>query len=67
MRLILVFMLLAGVAFVMTGRDEEDDAASGNKIVYRYLPRDLDTYIREDLNYPSMLYKTMFEDGEVIR
>jgi hypothetical protein len=66
MRLILVLMLLVGVAFVMTGRDEED-AASGGKITYKYLPRDLDTYIREDLNYPSMLYKTMFEDGEVIR
>jgi hypothetical protein len=66
MRLILVLMLLAGVAFVMTGRDDGDDAR-GNKIVYRYLPRDLDTYIREDLNYPSMLYKTMFEDGDVIR
>jgi len=34
---------------------------------YKYLPRDLDDYLREDANQPSILYKTMFSDEDIIR
>jgi hypothetical protein len=66
MRVYLVLMMLLGFAMVMSGRDENSFEDS-KRVEYRYLPRDLDTYIREDLRYPSLVYKSMFTDGDVIR
>ncbi len=34
------------------------------RIVYRYLPRDLDTYLREQ-PYASTTFKSMFEEDDL--
>ena len=41
--------------------------AAADNVVYKYLPCDLDTYLREDANQPSILYKAMFSDEDIIR
>ena len=59
---LLLAALLAGVVLVLVN---ELVAKAAPKVEYRYLPRDLDTYLREQ-PYPSVVYGAMFTDSDVI-
>ena len=63
MRVALLFVFFAGVILVVLN---ELIAARPPPVEYRYLPRDLDTYLRED-PYASVAFEKMFRDPEVPR
>lgn len=63
---LMVVLLFVGIVLMM-GNTIRQKAVSTPKVIYKYLPRDLDTYLREDTNQPSLLYNTMFNDADVIR
>lgn len=44
---------------VMAGRQRTPD------VVYKYVPRDLDTYLKDPENQPMAMYKSMFEEPPV--
>lgn len=56
-------VLLLGVLMIVSNRYVADIP---EKIEYRYLPRDLDTYIR-DTPGPSTVFGAMFTEKDVIR
>lgn len=62
MNLVLLLMVFAGIILIMSN----ELVASRTKPVirYKYLPRDLDTYIRQE-PYASVTYKDMMEDEDV--
>lgn len=62
MNLVLLLMVFAGIILIMSN----ELVASRRKpmIKYKYLPRDLDTYIRQE-PYASVTYKNMMEDEDV--
>lgn len=62
----LLVLLFVGL-ILMTANAATQKAKAEEKVVYKYLPRDLDTYIREDLTEPSLVYKAMFTEEDVIR
>lgn len=35
------------------------------KVIYRYIPRDLDTYFKDPKNQPMYVYKSMFDDENI--
>lgn len=37
-------------------------AVKSPSVIYKYIPRDLDTILREDANQPALVYKQLFED-----
>lgn len=59
----IVVALFAGLILILT-----NELAYGKpeRIEYRYLPRDLDTYIRE-APAPSTVFGSMFTDQDVVR
>ena len=60
----LILLLLAGIVMVVTNQLTYDRP---REIQYRYLPRDLDTYIRTE-EFPSALFGSMWEaSGDVRR
>jgi hypothetical protein len=63
MRLVLLLLLFAGVTMVMA--NELVAARTQPRIVYRYLPRDLDTYLREQPS-ASATFKSMFERDDAL-
>ena len=63
MKVALLFVFFAGVVLVVLN---ELIAARPPPVVYRYLPRDLDTYLRED-PYASVTFERMFRDPQVWR
>jgi hypothetical protein len=62
MRLLILLLLFAGVTMVMA--NELVAARTHPRIVYRFLPRDLDTYLREEPP-ASATFKAMFESDDV--
>lgn len=62
MNAVLLLVIFAGVALVLA--NELVAAKRSRKIVYRYLPRDLDTYLREE-PYASVTFDSMFRDEDV--
>lgn len=56
-------LLLGGILLVLSNRYYTDIPS---KIEYRYLPRDLDTYIR-DTPGPATVFGAMFTEQDVIR
>lgn len=65
------FLVLLFVGLIlMVGNGARKNTAptkeNGKTVEYRYLPRDLDTYLREQEN-PSVLYNAMFSAEDVIR
>jgi hypothetical protein len=52
-----LFFLFAGIVMVVTNQLTYDKP---REIQYRYLPRDLDTYIRT-AEFPSALFGSMFD------
>ena len=60
----LLFVLLAGIILVVTNQLTYDRP---REIQYRYLPRDLDTYIRTQ-EFPSALFGSMWTaEGDIRR
>ena len=60
----LLFLLFAGIIMVVTNSLTYDKP---REIQYRYLPRDLDTYIRTE-EFPSALFGSMWgSEGDVRR
>lgn len=53
----LILLLLAGIVMIATNQLTYDRP---REIQYRYLPRDLDTYIRTE-EFPSALFGSMWE------
>ena len=60
----LILLLLAGIVMIVTNQLTYDRP---REIQYRYLPRDLDTYIRTE-EFPSALFGSMWtSEGDVRR
>ena len=60
----LILLLLAGIVMIATNQLTYDRP---REIQYRYLPRDLDTYIRTE-EFPSALFGSMWtSEGDVRR
>lgn len=62
MRLVLLLLVFAGILAVMA--NELVAARTQPRVVYRYLPRDLDTYLREEPR-ASVIFQSMFESDDV--
>lgn len=59
MNTLLVVLVFAGIALLLA--NEVVAARQTKMIEYRYLPRDLDTYLREE-PYASATFESMFND-----
>ena len=59
----LILLLLAGIVMIFTNQLTYDRP---REIQYRYLPRDLDTYIRTE-EFPSALFGSMWTAAGDIR
>lgn len=57
--MLLLLLVFAGIIMVMA--NELVAARRQRHVVYRYLPRDLDTYLRDE-PLASATFKTMFEE-----
>ena len=53
----LILLLLAGIVMIVTNQLTYDRP---REVQYRYLPRDLDTYIRTE-EFPSALFGSMWD------
>lgn len=62
MNVVVLLLMFAGVILVMA--NELVAARTQPRVVYRYLPRDLDTYLREEPQ-ASVTFKTMFEEDNL--
>jgi uncharacterized membrane-anchored protein len=70
----LIILLLVGI-ILMTGnaakvRAEKKGTTNekGEKVVYKYLPLDLDAFYRQDaISKPSKIYYSMFTDEDMKR
>lgn len=58
MNLVLLVLVFAGLLLIMA--NELVAARREPKVVYKYLPRDLDTYLREEPK-ASVTFQSMFE------
>jgi hypothetical protein len=71
MRSGLLILLFVGIILMTANkatRKQGNDLQGENPTVkYKYLPRDLDTYIREDLTTPSLVHNAIFTEEDVIR
>lgn len=57
MNIVLLLLIFAGIILVMA--NELLAARTEPKVTYRYLPRDLDTYLREE-PYATVTFDSMF-------
>lgn len=64
MKTLLVGVLCAGVLLVLLNQVVKAGSAPP-AVRYRYLPRDLDTYLREQ-PYPSALLRGLWTDEDVL-
>lgn len=64
MRSLLTFMAMAGVLLVVLHQRQLSCPAP--RVEYRYLPRDLDQFMRE-LPAASVVHARMFSDEDVLR
>ena len=71
----LIILLLVGI-ILMTGNAAKVRAekkpttggANGEKVVYKYLPLDMDAFYRQDaISKPSTLYHSMFTNEDIKR
>ena len=63
MNVLLLLLVFSGVILIMA--NELVAARRQPRVVYRYLPRDLDTYIREQ-PYASVTFGPMFSSDDVV-
>ena len=59
---LVIVLVFVGIIMVMAN---EQTQTRPDKVVYRYLPRDLDDYIRT-APLASDMYSTMFSDKDVV-
>lgn len=64
MRALLTFVAMAGVLLVLL--HQRQLSCPPPRVEYRYLPRDLDTWLRE-LPAASAVHASMFSDEDVLR
>lgn len=64
MKALLVAVLCAGVLLVLLNQVVKT-AGAETRVQYRYLPRDLDTYLREQ-PYPSVVLAPMWQGEDVL-
>jgi hypothetical protein len=62
MNVVLLLLVFAGVIFVMA--NELVAARREPRVVYRYLPRDLDTYLRQEPQ-ASATFNSMFTEDDI--
>lgn len=62
MNAVLLLLLFAGVILVMA--NELVAARREPKVVYRYLPRDLDTYLRQE-PHATVTFDAMFNQDDI--
>lgn len=60
--MLVLLLIFAGIILVMA--NELVAARQHHRVVYKYLPRDLDTYLREEPRV-SHTFKNMFDDDTV--
>lgn len=69
----LIMLLLIGIILmtangVKAKKKATTGDASGTKVVYKYLPLDIDAFYRhEGISKPSKLYYSMFQDEDLKR
>jgi hypothetical protein len=63
MRIVVLFLVMSGIALLLL---DELVNRQPPKIEYRYLPRDLDAYLR-DIPYAVYDYSKIFDDAKNIR
>lgn len=57
-----VILLIAGLALFLVN---ELMRTVRSRVVYKYIPRDLDTYFKDPKNQPFYVYKSMWENENV--
>lgn len=62
MRLLFLLLVFAGIVMIMA--NELVAIRRQPRIVYKYLPRDLDTYLREEPR-ASVTFQSMFEKDDI--
>ena len=62
MNVLLLLVIFAGVILILS--NELVATRRRAKVVYRYLPRDLDTYMRQE-PYASVTFKSMFTSDDL--
>jgi len=62
MNVVLLLMAFAGVILLLS--NELVAARREPKVVYRYLPRDLDTWVRQQ-PYASVTFNSMFNEDDI--
>lgn len=62
----LIVLLFVGI-ILMTANAATQKQKKEDTVTTKYLPRDLDTYFREDATQPSILYGSMFTENDIIR
>lgn len=60
---VMLFVFFSGVVLLIL--NELVKSRTNVRVEYRYLPRDLDTYLREQ-PYPSIAYKDMFQNASAL-
>lgn len=72
----LIVLLLVGIILMTANaakaktvpKKAHQETKDGKKIVYKYLPLDLDAFYRQEaVGKPSKLYYSMFEDENIVR
>ena len=61
-----VILLVVGFILVLANATKQREVNSEPaQIVYKYLPRDLDDYLRSSENQPSVLFQTIFSEPDI--
>ena len=68
----LIMLLLIGIILMtangVKAKKKATGDSSGTKVVYKYLPLDIDAFYRhEGISKPSKLYYSMFQDEDLKR
>lgn len=65
----LIVLLLVGIILMTANSVKAKNAATGKeKVVYKYLPLDIDTFYRhEGVSKPSKLYYSLFQEEDLKR
>lgn len=69
----LIVLLLVGIILMTANSVKAQKTATstdekGQKVVYKYLPLDIDTFYRqESVSKPSKLYYSLFQEEDLLR
>ena len=62
----LLVLLFVGI-ILMTANAATQKQQEKERVVYKYLPRDLDTYLRENSGQPSLIYEELLKTEDLMR